>query len=106
MVAPSLGIDGRMAAELWRTTCAEVVVEFAPAQPGGRVHKIAPICPKAARNIVSSPRSCLQTWSATALSRNATNRSHLNGSANTADSCAQFFQNIRALKSRQLEMVS
>src|SRR5206468_8341565 len=46
------------------------------------------------------------TWSATARSWSATRRSHLHCLRNTADSCAQFFQNIRVLKSKQLEMVS
>src|SRR5438067_1521937 len=73
---------------------------------GKLVHKVAVICLKTAPNIASSQLSCSRTWSATALSRNATRSSRLNCLRNTADSCAQFFQNIGALKSRQLEMVS
>ena len=64
------------------------------------------LCLKIAPGIANSPRLCSRTWSATALSRNATRHSHLSCLRNTADSCARFFQNIRVLKSRQLEMVS
>src|SRR5207249_5927174 len=41
---------------------------------GKLVHKVAVICLKRAPNIASSPLSCSQTWSATALSRNATRK--------------------------------